>query len=378
MAIKITSVPILDNFGKLQNAPAVIVHHTDSAETVVQVGIGFPSPALGTVAGYVAGATGRTNTVRVHPVAILQASVGTLAGSRSPGGYTQDNSSFKNHHPGGNKSSDEGGNCSQEDGFITGGEDNPSNSRTTTIGKFPFAVGISGKSKNVGDLREAWATHETSSSATHAFNTAGESPTTAYTSATAIDKFPFAISSGTSVDTGGDLNNDAHSGTYPSPHDLFHGYKCGGYINPNNSSAIEKFPFAISSGNATWTMSLTSAKYGSAGVSSETHGFVVGGGNPAPSYPNTITAIDRFPFSAEVAATDVGDLQVNAARIHGIGFTHYGLITTNGQPGYPSGSNGFLQIFPFAISAAQTVAIGPGIDGYTETSNKDGFSGIQD
>jgi hypothetical protein len=85
------------------------------------------------------------------------------------------------------------------------------------------------------------------------------------------------------------------------------GYTSGGYTFPAiRRNQIEKFSFT-SDGNATDVGDLTVARLGlSGGQSSSTHGYTSGGVGPVElSYVNTI---DKFPFATDANATDVGDL----------------------------------------------------------------------
>jgi hypothetical protein len=118
-----------------------------------------------------------------------------------------------------------------------------------------------------------------------------------------IDKFPFANES-TSTDVG-DLTKVIQS---PAGHssEIF-GYVSSGGPAPTTNT-IEKFPFSSNS-NARDVGDLSQARGAQAGQSSFTHGYTSGGsnpGNPAPTV--SLNTIDKFPFSADSNATDVGDL----------------------------------------------------------------------
>ena len=82
-----------------------------------------------------------------------------------------------------------------------------------------------------------------------------------------------------------------------------HGYFIGvPYASPNDPSRVQKYAFA-SSGNATQVSTLSVSGTGRGnGLSSMTHGYLVGGGGSAP------TAIDKFSFANETTWNDVGDL----------------------------------------------------------------------
>ena len=77
------------------------------------------------------------------------------------------------------------------------------------------------------------------------------------------------------------------------------GYMSGGQT-PANTNTIDKFPFS-SDTNASDVGDLTQSTKLAAGQSSSSHGYTSGGN------PNTDT-IDKFPFSSDTNASDVGNL----------------------------------------------------------------------
>ena len=83
------------------------------------------------------------------------------------------------------------------------------------------------------------------------------------------------------------------------------GYSSGGHSDANGYfNVIEKFPFT-SDANATDVGDLTVARYNSAGQTSNTHGYTAGGEPVSPS------VIDKYTFASDADATDVGDLTVD-------------------------------------------------------------------
>ena len=75
------------------------------------------------------------------------------------------------------------------------------------------------------------------------------------------------------------------------------GYTSGGqYVN-----IIDKFPFSVDE-NATDVGDLTQSRGYATGQSSSTHGYTSAGRNPS-----MVNTIDKFPFSSDANATDVGD-----------------------------------------------------------------------
>ena len=157
-----------------------------------------------------------------------------------------------------------------------------------------------------------------------------------------IDKFPFsADANATDV---GDLTEGRHGIAGQSSSE--YGYTSGG--NPNGTSnIIDKFPFATD-GNATDVGDLTLGRYQVAGQSSQDYGYTSGGLNPAvsPTYTNTI---DKFPFSTDTNATDVGDLTLGRYNLSGQSSTDYGYSSG----GYYPYSN-IIDKFPFSTDANAT------------------------
>ena len=218
------------------------------------------------------------------------------------------------------------------------------------------------------------------------------------TSSSMIQSFPFATDAG--ADTGGDLLaiRSASAGT-SSP---THGFSVSGYVGGSVTGQIEKFPFAISSGTSVDIGDQAIATRNSNGNSSDTHGYVSGGFSTAPP-PNVIDHIQKFPHSSNANATDVGDLISNkynlsssSSRNDGIAFLSGGQppnistiqkwpfasdgnsVATGGDllsanragsgsssethgyvaGGHPSPNNQVIQKFPFAISSGTSTDVG--------------------
>jgi len=116
-----------------------------------------------------------------------------------------------------------------------------------------------------------------------------------------IDKFPFAADAN-ATDVGdtlaigvtGSYNYDGYAGGASSSS---HGYLAGGYPAVN---VIQKFSFSVD-GNATDVGDMTVATYGRAGTMSDTHGYLAGG------HPNR-NNVEKFPFTSDTNSSDVGDL----------------------------------------------------------------------
>ena len=71
---------------------------------------------------------------------------------------------------------------------------------------------------------------------------------------------------------------------------------------------MDKFSFS-NDANATDVGDLTVGRYAVSGQSSDTSGYTSGGFAPTAT-PNTNNTIDKFPFATNANATDVGDLTV--------------------------------------------------------------------
>jgi hypothetical protein len=136
------------------------------------------------------------------------------------------------------------------------------------------------------------------------------------------------------------------------------GYSSGGYAPTSTAptyvdNIIQKFSFS-SDGNATDVGDLTVGRKQVSGQSSSVSGYTSGGMTGIPS-PDDRSIIDKFPFASDGNATDVGDLTIF--------FRGYGRIDTSGQSsadnGYVSGGSSnnhekSVDKFPFASDANAT------------------------
>jgi hypothetical protein len=245
----------------------------------------------GTVSGYTSGGSSPSivDTVDKFPFAsnANAADVGNLTQARSnPAGQSSDVS-----------------------GYTSGGFA-PSNANV--IDKFPFASDAN--ANDVGDLSQARQASAGQSSDSNGYTSGGGLPL-----ANIIDKFSFA--SDTNATDVGDLTQGRYKAAGQSSSS--NGYTSGGRVPTfpidQAQNTIDKFPFA-SDANATDVGDLTQPKNMSAGQSSETHGYVSGGTLWATSvpYPNyVVNVIEKFPFSSDANATDVGDLTVGRYGIAG-------------------------------------------------------------
>ncbi len=157
------------------------------------------------------------------------------------------------------------------------------------------------------------------------------------------------------------------SPTYISDYFFQFGGSTSGYTSsasaPSDPAAtIDKFPFSADA-NATDVGDLTSTKKGGAGASSTTHGYVAGGYDWSSS--STTNAIEKFSFSVDGNATDVGDL--TQARRDGGGV----MSQTHGYMVTGATSSNVIDKYPFASNANATDV------GNTTTSRSENNSGSQ-
>jgi len=196
-----------------------------------------------------------------------------------------------------------GGTSSTQHGYTFGGIINPT-TNSNIIDKFPFSVRTN--SIDVGDLTHCKTVSSGYASPTKGFASFNEP------SSTILNKFPF--STDVSATSPGNLT---YQSQYNGISSLYAGYSSGNYY-AQNCNYIEKFPFATES-TVGCVGCLYQARGYNAGMSSITHGYLGGGLLfPTPSTPYTsgswVATIDKFPFSAEGAASSVGTLSNNCGR----------------------------------------------------------------
>jgi hypothetical protein len=225
-------------------------------------------------------------------------------------------------------------------GYSAGGHNGPpSFTAYNTIDKFPFTS--DGNATDVGDMTN-----------TNQLGWAGQSSTTSGYATGAgpgltnvIDKFPF--SSDTNAADVGDLSVARYAAAGQSS--TTDGYTSGGYVTSpvlTDYNVIDKFPFS-SDGTASDVGNLTVARRLPAGQSSETHGYTSAGDNPSPGFLNTI---DKFSFSVDENASDVGDLTLAKYAGSGQNSKYYGYFSRGWGPIYTN----TVEKFPFASDANST------------------------
>lgn len=176
--------------------------------------------------------------------------------------------------------------------------------------RFPFATDEN--SVDIGDLTHRNSVTGATSSATHIYST-GANPSHPSSRGPDIEKFAFS-SSISSTDVG-DLILGV-MGTSSNKSSTF-GYITAGYGSPTGATpvtiynVIQKFPFSTDE-NATDVGDLTGAKWYASSSSSTTHGYVAGGAPSTPTAGNNV--IEKFDTATDGNATDVGDLTVSMSR----------------------------------------------------------------
>lgn len=223
-------------------------------------------------------------------------------------------------------------------GYVSGGVDYPSIYKNT-IERFPFAIDFD--ETDVGDLTVGRSSASGASSSTHGYTAGGWDGTRS----NVIDKFQFVATSN-ATDVGDMVVGRSHMASTHSP---THGYSSGGYTGPPFlvRDNIDKFSFSVD-GNATDVGNLNQGRGEVFGQTSSTHGYT-SGGNSSPAGGVIVNTIDKFPFSSDNNATDVGDLTV--AKFDATGLSsdvagYSGSGNTNSTT-----SDNTLDKFPFASDA---------------------------
>jgi len=303
-------------------------------------------------------------------------------------------------------------------GFTVGGVSTPG--YYTEIQKMPFAQSEGGVATNIADLATARTRCTTSTGGADAIIAAGS--TTGNQGVRSLEKFPFAIASGTSISPiglwpspvvsyggvghssethgyhGADIVTQSSIGRFPfaippgfisiipgaapgwipSTSPAFDraaassstdGYMAGGFSPPAGArvTRIEKFPFAVSSGLTSEALGdLSEGKNGVAGVSGPTDGFVFGG-LTGSIY---VDDLEKFPYGSGVASSTIGNLLPGVFLAAGYGSASHGFFTGGGT-GPVTGVNA-IRRFPYANYDAAINLAG------SLTQNTKGTTGIQD
>lgn len=230
------------------------------------------------------------------------------------------------------------GQSSKVSGYHSGGGSPLGATGVNNIDKFPFAV--DGNATDVGDLTQIRRYSIGQHSLTHGYTSGGGNPSPVNT----IDKFPFSVD--TNASDVGDLTVGRNQAAGQSSTES--GYTSGGAGTPSVVNlSIDKFPFAVDA-NASDVGDLSEARSYTAGQSSADNGYTSGGENPA------LTTIDKFPFATDANATDVGDLTIGKYSPSGQSSLENGYTAG----GYNSASSpnrlNIINKFPFSSDANAT------------------------
>ena len=212
-------------------------------------------------------------------------------------------------------------------------------SRLTTIDRFSFTT--DGNSVDWADCASGRDYNTSSSSATHGYIAAGGTNF-------AIEKFPFA--SQTNATNIGTMSINSTRENSAGMGSETYGYICGGkYPGPNYYNIIEKYPFA-SDANGTDHADTLQAINEVCGNASVTHGYICGGYRGV-AYENTI---QKFSFASNANATDVGDLTGVIGRAAGSNSTTHGYKAggSSSSGAYPTTNS--IQKWAFASDANAT------------------------
>ena len=163
-----------------------------------------------------------------------------------------------------------------------------------------------------------------------------------------VQKFAFSSSG-----TASDVANLTQSRTMVvGTNSLTYGYICGGTLLANHNEdspfyVIDKIQFAAdstTSGHGNLSLYAGGRYGGDSANASDTAGYVWGSyrsGGPAP-YQGNHNVIDKFLFSSNTTATDVGDLLVNK---------YWGAATNSGSHGYIAGFYDRINIEKFSFAS---------------------------
>ena len=189
-------------------------------------------------------------------------------------------------------------------GYVAGPYNNPVGSQNRIEKAINFSS--DGDGTDWADLTVGRYDCAGTSSATYGYACGGQPTSSGELRLNVIDKWPFA--SQTNATDVGNLTLvrslcEGHMSTT-------HGYTCGGTAGPAHSpyarNEIDKFSFS-SDGNSSDIGNLTAARESGGGSSSSTHGYYAGGRDLAVPDHNWSIRIDKFSFSSDGNATNVGN-----------------------------------------------------------------------
>ena len=123
-------------------------------------------------------------------------------------------------------------------------------------------------------------------------------------------------------------------------------YKMGGNINSTTIDKIEKIS-VTSDGNSTDISNLIAINHGWGGSSSETHGYCNGGSSGGWGGGPFYNTIQKFQFSTDANATDVGDLTTTRTNRGGHSMETHGYVAGGSHGNAPTAVN-IIERYPYA------------------------------
>tara|TARA_B100000959_G_scaffold266607_1_gene309205 strand:+ start:278 stop:1552 length:1275 start_codon:yes stop_codon:yes gene_type:complete len=221
-------------------------------------------------------------------------------------------------------------------GYCAGG--NAPGPTSNVIDKFSFTS--QANATDVGDLTASGGSHCPNTSPTHGYCSGGAGL------GANIDKWSFA-SGGNAVDAGFNLSASRIFGAGGSS--STNGYCLAGSSGGPVVNTLDKFAFATSS-NASDIGNATQSRERLASHSSETHGYGSGGSAAGASSP-FYNIIEKYSFSSDGNATDVGNLTQSRSPDNGGASS-----ATDGHTvgGYQGGSSNVIDEFSFSSDGDST------------------------
>jgi hypothetical protein len=275
----------------------------------------YKSGKQGRVAGYTYGGYNQNRITRfIFAYSSTQANVGYIYGSG----------------PGVPGVRSVGGSSSETHGYGFGGNSTSGGSATSNIGKFPFAESSSSSvtASLAGYIHAAQGTPDHAASAESSYYI-GPSPTP---SGTSWYKFTYATDFGT-VAISNDMKSSPSAITSVT-NSMTHGYASGTY-----SGAVRAIKFPFANGNPTTQIGdMLYRRFAGKGISSQIHGYVLGGASFTPNTPTPgyapVNFCERYSFATDTPSVAVGTVNVLPAP--------YGAIADVPTSSYESQSHGYI------------------------------------
>lgn len=268
-------------------------------------------------------------------------------------------------------------------GYIGGGSNSPS--YYTRFDRFPYASATT-NATSLGNLTPSGSVYGlANSSSTHAYHTGGINTPATPSYGTTQENKRYQFSGGVSFAPVSDLSASngywKGAGGISSP---TYGYLAAFLVAPtavpygisppqSKNAVVEKFPFSAPTGVTSSNVgNLTAGRYGAAGASSDTYGYVAGG---SPEQ-----GIEKWAFSSDANATTVGTLATPSigAYVHdGCSGPTHGYVVGNGSSPYGqvqkysfssdgnSANTGTLSVIRYGMTTTTSTTHGYAAGGYS-------------